>query len=88
MPHPRSNPVSEQEMEMNSNNGVFREREPIDEKEMNITRYQGHHTICQTLRDTYHMTEDPEIRLKLRLAMAMAKAMVKKLKEYKAKEAK
>ena len=44
----------------------------------------GQNTICQTLRDCYHMTDDPDIRLNLRIAVAMAKAMTRKLREYKA----
>jgi len=61
-------------------------REPVPESEMDRTRYEGHHSVCQTLRDIYHMTENPDIRLKLRLAMAMTKAMNEKLQYYKHKE--
>jgi len=53
---------------------------------MDKHRYDGHHSICQTLRDLYHMTEDEEIRVKLRLAMAMAKAMNEQLQYYKREE--
>lgn len=65
----------------------FREREPIDIQEMDKSRWEGHHSICQTLRDIYHMTENGEIQLKARVAMAMTKAMHEKLKSYKAMEA-
>jgi hypothetical protein len=50
---------------------------------MNKHRWDGHHTVCQTIREIYRMTEDPEIKMKCRLAMAMTKAMHEKLKEYK-----
>ena len=60
----------------------YKRHEPIDEREMDRTRYDGHHSICQTLRDIYHLTEDEEIRLKARIAMSMAKSMQRKLKEY------
>ncbi len=62
---------------------TLKKREPIDEREMDITRWEGHHSICQTLRDIYHLTADPEIKLKARVAMAMTKAMHEKLKYYK-----
>lgn len=62
--------------------------EPIDIKEMDRARYDGHHSICQFLRDIYHLadngeTNKEEIRLKARVAMSMAKSMLNKLKEYK-----
>jgi len=60
----------------------YKQHEPIDEKQMDKGRYHGHHTICQTLRDIYHLTDDPEIRLKCRVGMSMAKSMHKKLKAY------
>jgi len=61
-------------------------REPIDIAEMDKKRWEGHHSICQTLRDIYHMTEDAELKLKCRIAMAMTKAMHEKLKSYKIME--
>lgn len=64
----------------------YRRHEPVDIREMNRHRYDGHHSICQMLRDLYHMTADEDIRLKLRIAMAMAKSMNKKLQEYKHQE--
>jgi hypothetical protein len=39
-------------------------------------------TICQLLRETYALTEDPTVRLNLRIAVSMAKAMQRKLKGY------
>lgn len=64
----------------------YKHREPVPESEMQRDRYSGHHTICQTLRDIYAMTEDPEIRLKCRIGVSYAKAMHEKLKWYKARE--
>lgn len=61
----------------------YKRREPVPEKEMDKERYEGHHTICQTLRDIYHLTDNEDIKLKCRLAMAMGKAMHEKLKYYK-----
>ena len=65
----------------------YKKQTPVTEKEMLNDRYNGHHTICQTLRDIYQMTQDEEIRDKCRLAMAMAKSMHNKLKEYKSNRA-
>ena len=64
----------------------YKRREPVTVREMEKTRWEGHHTVCQTLRDIYQMTDDPEVKLKARLAMAMAKAMHERLKKYKQKE--
>jgi hypothetical protein len=84
MPHPKKYPVTEAEMEYTS----------ASLKEIEETRYFGHHTICQTMRDIYQMAKDPDliieeklegIMLKSRLAMSMAKAMTDKLHEYKNK---
>mgnify|MGYP007082026374 CR=1 FL=1 len=63
-------------------------REPVDRKEMDRSRYEGHHSICQTLRDIFHLTDDEEIKLKCRVGMAMAKAMQEQLKKYKEREGK
>jgi len=64
----------------------YKNREPVSEKIMDIKDYEGHHSICQFLRDIYHKTNDEEIKLKCRVAVAMAKAMNEKLKWYKAKD--
>ena len=61
----------------------YKHREPVSEQEMERSRYEGHHSICQTLRDMYHETTDENIKLKCRLCVAMAKAMNKKLQDYK-----
>ena len=64
----------------------YKRREPVSEGEMDRKRWEGHYTICQTIRDVYHMIDNPDVKLKLRLAMAMAKAMNDKLQYYKHKE--
>ena len=53
---------------------------------MRRRRYAGHHSICQTLRDIYALTDNEEIKMKCRVGVAMAKAMQEKLKWYKQKE--
>ena len=60
----------------------MRRHEPVSEKKMLRKRYDGHHTICQMLRDIYSLTEDEDIKLKCRIAMSMAKSMHEKLKSY------
>lgn len=84
MPHPRKYPVTEAEMEF----------PPAGYHDMEETRYTGHHTICQTLREIYQITKDPDmldeekfetIRLKSRLAMSMGKSMLSALHDYKNK---
>ena len=45
-------------------------------------RMKHPNTICNILREMYHMTNDPEIRLKCRLAFSMGKAMCDKLMQY------
>jgi len=60
----------------------MRKHEPVHP---NVMKKQfGENTICQTLRDIYNMTDDPDIQFRLRVAVSMAKAMTKKLREYKA----
>jgi len=63
----------------------YKKYPPVDEATMDRKRFEGHHSVCQTLRDIYHLTDDPEIKLKCRLAVAMTKAMHERLKWYKAK---
>jgi hypothetical protein len=50
---------------------------------MDKTRYQGHHTVCETIRKIYQSTDDEEIKYNCRLAVAMAKRMHEQLKRYK-----
>jgi len=61
----------------------YKRRRPVDVSEMDNTRWEGHHTVCQTLREIYRLTDNEEIRYKCRLAMAMTKAMNSRLKWYK-----
>jgi len=56
---------------------------PVSEEEMDFDRYSGHYSICQYLRDIYHMTDNSEIKMKCRVGMAMTKAMNQKLQDYK-----
>lgn len=60
--------------------------EPVSEGMMLCDKYPNYHTICQTLRDIYVLTDNEDIKYKCRLAMAMAKKMQDKLKEYREKE--
>ncbi len=56
--------------------------EMVSEEQMLSGRHLDHHTICETIREIYEMTEIPEVRFKCRIAMGMAKKMHSKLKEY------
>jgi hypothetical protein len=60
---------------------VLHKHEPIAEKEMSYA--SRNHSICQTLRDIYHKTNDPDIKLNCRIAVTMAKKMSVKLTENK-----
>jgi len=64
----------------------YRRVDPVPVELMNESRYDGHFSICQKLRDIYRMTDDEEIKLNCRIAMAMAKSMQNKLKYYKDKQ--
>ena len=61
----------------------YKRHEPVSVQEMDRSRYDGHHSVCQMLRDIYHLTDNEEIKLKARVAMAMTKSMHEKLKKYK-----
>lgn len=61
----------------------YKRRDPVSLSEMDRSRYDGHHSICQFLRDIFHLTDNEEIKMKTRVAMAMAKAMNNQLKKYK-----
>jgi len=61
----------------------YKRHDPVPEIVMDKTRFEGHHSVCQILRDIYHLTENEEVKLKARIAMAMAKSMNNKLKKYK-----
>jgi hypothetical protein len=92
MPYKRYPPASEDEMEkIEGENPILTNRDPVSMVEMEPAlledmdkkRYAGHHSICQTLRDIYHMTDNDDVKLKCRLAVSMAKAMHEQLKKYK-----
>jgi len=55
---------------------------PVTEKQLFDDEYPGHHTICQTIRDTYRLTDDEKVKENLRLIFAFGKRMHNKLKEY------
>ena len=61
----------------------YKRHDPVPESEMDMSRWQGHHSICQMLRDMYHETNDENIKLKCRICMSMAKSMNKRLQYYK-----
>jgi len=65
----------------------YKRREPASEAEMNRKEYEGHYTICQFLRDIYHLADDSanaeEIKMKCRIGITMTKAMHKRLMYYK-----
>ena len=60
----------------------YKRTTPYTEEEMFRNQHEGHHTICQTIRDTYRMTDDEKIKENLRLIFAFGKRMHNKLKEY------
>jgi ABC-type Zn uptake system ZnuABC Zn-binding protein ZnuA len=60
---------------------MLRKHEPVTEKEMEWI--SPNNSICQLLREIYHKTDDPDIRLNCRVATSMAKSMTRKLTEYK-----
>ena len=61
----------------------YKRRRPVDVREMEKTRWHGHYTICQKLRDLYLRIDDEEIKMELRVMMAMTKSMHKKLRNNK-----
>jgi hypothetical protein len=61
----------------------YKKTEPVSERKMDKVRYQGHHTVCETIRKIYQSTDDKEIKYNCRLAFAMAKRMHEQLKRYK-----
>ena len=65
----------------------YKKRPPVPESEMDRSRYEGHYTICQFLRDIYHIAGEEridreQIRLKCRIGISMTKAMNERLKYY------
>jgi hypothetical protein len=59
----------------------YKRHKPASEEDME-KRMKNPNTICNILREMYHMTDDQEIRLKCRLAFSMGKAMCDKLTYY------
>ena len=59
---------------------MLRKHEPVSEEQMNWVSPKN--TICETIRQAYHIIDNEEARLKLRIATAMAKSMSKKLTQY------
>lgn len=57
--------------------------DPAPEKLMGPPKPRQRNTICQTLRQIYHESDNEKVKYDTRVAMSMAKAMVKKLKKYK-----
>lgn len=82
MPYKTYRPVPEEEMGKDELAPVP-QHEPAPEEEMDRTRWEGHHSVCQTIREIYRMTDNEEIKMKCRLAMSMTKAMHERLKKYK-----
>ena len=62
----------------------YKRHQPVPESDME-KRMKGGDTLCNVIREMYHLTEDAEIRLKCRLAFSMGKAMCDQLCKYKAK---
>ena len=56
-----------------------------DLSQFNMRVYGSDGTICQELREIYHMIDNEEAKLKVRVAMSMARKMVNKLREYREK---
>lgn len=69
--------------QINGANMPYKKTEPVSERKMRKVRYQGHHTVCETIRKIYQSTDDEEIKYNCRLAFAMAKRMHEQLKRYK-----
>lgn len=59
---------------------MLHKHEPVPEKAMDWISPEN--TICNTIRQAYHLIDNDEARLKLREATAMAKAMTAKLQQY------
>ena len=59
---------------------MIHKHEPVTEEAMNWISPDL--TICETIRQAYHLIDNEDARLKLRVATAMAKAMTAKLQEY------
>jgi uncharacterized protein YehS (DUF1456 family) len=62
----------------------FKKHKPCPIEKMNAVG--ANNTICELLRQTYHLTDNDMIRINLRIAITMAKKMGEKLREYRRKE--
>lgn len=84
MPYKRLHPVPEEYMEKPNKDDLIESEltEPVPERLMDKSRYEGHYSICQKLRDMYHVVESPELKMECRIMMAMAKKMHQRLKWY------
>jgi hypothetical protein len=60
----------------------IRKHKPVSIAKIEKSRYKGHHTICQFLRDIYSLTDNEEIKLKCRIGLSMTKSMHERLKKY------
>ena len=56
--------------------------DPIDEIYVDKGGFVSDGTICQELREIYHMVDDEEAKIKIRVAMAMAKKIIRRLFMY------
>ena len=61
----------------------YKKHDPVPLSEMSRSKYQGHNSICQKLRDMYYEVSDEKVKMDIRVCMAMAKSMNKKLQYYK-----
>lgn len=62
----------------------YPKHEPASIEDME-KRMKGENTLCNTIREMYHITNDEEIRMKCRIAFSMGKAMCERLGFYKEK---
>lgn len=60
---------------------ALRDHKPVPESEMEVVSCRQ--SICEMIRQIYHMVDDEEVKLKLRIASSMGKSMSRKLSEYK-----
>ncbi len=66
---------------------MYKKVKPADISTMENQKYEGHNTICQKIREVYHLTQDEEIKYRCREMLSMSKAMHNRLKFYKQQEA-
>ena len=62
---------------------ILKRPDPIDIDFVNMRIYRSHNTLCQELREIYHLLneEQDKIKVKVRVAMSMAKKVTAKLAE-------